>query len=152
MELHMDRASGYNLDYTDQDGPEVDAELAAMLDDKRLKHDAGRLLHVLTDIARRGTDAEAENIHLQSTTPALHAVSAGTCTAYYAYGAPDGRTTVFLLGFYEKGLACSVSAPPRRGYRDATGSNDNRNVPSGSRTPPLLDQAAVGRSRRPARL
>jgi len=105
MELHMEPELGYKLDYTDQDGPEVDAELEAILDNETLKRDGGRLLRVLSDIARRGRDAEADNVHLASTTPALHALSVGRCTAYYAYGMPHGETTVFLLGFYEKGLA-----------------------------------------------
>jgi hypothetical protein len=104
MELHMDSDVGYDLDYTDEDGSEVDAELTAMLDDKRLKHDGGRLLRVLSDIARRGANAKKDNIHSDSTDPVLHSVRVGKCAAFYAYGQRNGAITVFLLGFYEKEL------------------------------------------------
>ena len=115
MELHMDSDVGYDLDYTDEDGSEVDAELTTMLDDKKLKHDGGRLLRVLSDIARRGADAEEDNIHLSSTTPVLRSVRVGRCAAFYAYGQRNGAITIFLLGFYEKGLLLqSVGAAASR--------------------------------------
>lgn len=100
----MDSDVGYDLDYTDEDGPQVDAELTAMLNDKGLKHDGGRLLRVLSDIAHRGPDAEKDNIHLSSTNPVLRSIRVGKCAAFYAYGRRNGVNTVFLLGFYEKGL------------------------------------------------
>jgi hypothetical protein len=104
MELHMNEGDHCELDYAGQDGPDVDAELTAMLADPALKRDGGRLLRVLADIANRGLKAKDDNVHLSSTTPILHAVRVGVCVAYYAYGQRDGVATMFLLGFYNAGM------------------------------------------------
>jgi hypothetical protein len=103
MELHMDADGPYDLAYSEHDRDAVRAELHALRDTPAFKHDLGRLLRALQDIAERQAGAVGENVHLPSTPVPLHAVRVGRCVAYYAYVQRRRTPTIVLLGFYPRG-------------------------------------------------